>query len=50
MFSVKKELRSNGLGYYDAQGVMPIQRVFHKTRVNCFEIIEIKEQLKRLES
>ncbi len=50
MFSTKNELISHGLGYYDAQGVMPIQRVFHKSRLNSFNILEINEQLKHLNS
>ena len=50
MFSSKKELISHGLGYYDTKGVMPIQRVFHKSRVTSFNIIEINEKLKHLKS
>ncbi|MBC2732728.1 MAG: RusA family crossover junction endodeoxyribonuclease [Desulfobacteraceae bacterium] len=50
MFSTKNELISLGLGYYDAQGVMPIQRVFHKSRLNSFNIVDINEKLERLKS
>ena len=50
MFEVKNQLLSNDLSYYDAKGVMPIQRVFHKSRLNGYKIVPIKEKIEEVET
>jgi len=50
MFVAKKNLLSQGLDYYGAKGVMPIQRVFHKSRITEFKIIELEDKLAQIKS
>ena len=44
----RDELMSKGMSYYHAQGVMSIQRVFHISRVQDFDIIQLNDLKKQL--
>ena len=49
MLNMRDKLIEDGLSYYDSKSIMPIQRVFHKSKLSDFEIIrigEIKQLLK----
>lgn len=41
---VHKKLEDHGMDYYDAKGVLPIQRFFHRNKLTSFTIIH-KDQL-----
>ncbi len=43
MFSARKELLEQSEDYYLAKRVMPIQRVFHKSRLRDFKLVELSE-------
>jgi Holliday junction resolvase RusA-like endonuclease len=50
MLDTRNDLLSRGIGYYDALGVMSIQRIFHISRVQSFPIVqlpEIKAEMRR---
>lgn len=47
-FACRKELTKHGWDYYQSRGVMSIQRVFHKSRLKNFEVIELKDLKKTL--
>jgi len=49
MLNMRDELIESGLSYYDSKAVMPIQRVFHKSKLSDFEIISKEEIKKQLE-
>lgn len=34
---------ADGIDYYQAQYAMPVQRVFHRTRLGAFEVIKVEE-------
>lgn len=48
MLNMRDELIESGLSYYNSKAVMPIQRVFHKSKLSDFDIISIKEIKKQL--
>ena len=49
MLNMRDELIEKGLSYYESKGVMPIQRVFHKSKLTDFEIISLEEIKRQLE-
>jgi len=40
-FTCRDELTKHGLDYYQSRGEMSIQRVFHKTRLQKFEVMDL---------
>lgn len=44
-FEANKQFLDLGADYYDARGVMPIQRLFHRGRLHEFEIVEISDTI-----
>lgn len=48
MLHSRNELISKGVDYYTAREVMSVQRVFHKSRLSRFRVIEINEFRKSL--
>jgi len=42
-FTCRKELSKQGWDYYKSSSVMSIQRVFHKSRLKNFEVIELDD-------
>lgn len=49
MWSAREALIKLGADYYDAKGVMSIQRVFHRSRVTRFPVVEVDALRQRLE-
>lgn len=43
MLAIRDELISQDVDYYDALGVMSIQRVFHISRVKSFPVVQLSE-------
>lgn len=42
-FTLRSEAEKNGAMYEYSRGLMPMTRVFHRTRVGCFPIISVEE-------
>jgi len=49
MLPVREKLLDIGADYYAAQGVMSVQRVFHRSRLGGFTVVEVADLRKRLE-
>jgi len=49
MINMRDELIEKGISYYEAKSVMPIQRVFHKSKLTDFEVVSLDEIKIRIE-
>lgn len=48
MLSARDKAIKEGMDYYSSKTLMPLQRVFHKTRLQGFEIVSLADARKRL--
>lgn len=48
MLALRDEMMNTGMSYYDSKGVMSVQRVFHKSRLQGFDIENICELKKKI--
>ena len=47
-FTCRDKLTKHGWDYYQSRGVMSIQRVFHKSRLQNFEVMDLDQVKKKL--
>lgn len=50
MLQSREELENRGVNYYDAKGVMPIQRFFHKLRLTGMHVVDLAAYRATLDS
>ncbi len=50
MIESRNKIEASGADYYDAKGVMPIQRIFHRSRIQEFKVLSKTKFLKMLKN
>ena len=47
-FDLYRDMRSKGIDYYSARNILPVQRPFHRSRLEGFELIESSDLMPEL--